>query len=304
MPEIPVAPACRGRCKTEGVDREAQRRLCHPERFGAAPPAEGGGPRERYARQLLLPGFDEGVQARLRRATALVAGVGGLGGPAALYLTTAGIGRLILLHPGDLEWPDLNRQVLMEPVQVGRPRVVSAAAFLRRFNPEVTVVAVPEPVDEGRVSRWLGEADVVLDCRHNFPERHALNRACVRAGKPLVEAAMDAMAAHLTVVLPGRTPCLACLFPAPPPDWDPLGFPVLGAVPGSLGSMAALEAIKVITGWGRPLAGRMLVMDLGEAEFRILRVRRLPGCPVCGAVPGGAADGGGPGGSDREEGNR
>lgn len=246
--------------------------------------AEGRDPWERYARQLLLPGFDDGVQRRLRQATALVAGVGGLGGPAALYLAAAGIGRLILLHPGDLELPDLNRQVLMEPGQVGRPRVAGAQSFLRRFNPEVAVVAVPEPVDEVRISRWLSQADVALDCRHNFPERYALNRACVRAGKPLVEAAMDGMEAYLTTVIPGRTPCLACLYPDAPPGWDPLGFAVIGAVPGSLGALAALEAIKVVTGWGRPLAGRMLVMDQGEMEFRTLRVRRLPGCPVCGGA--------------------
>lgn len=256
--------------------------------------AEEGNPWERYARQLLLPGFDAGVQRRLGRATALVAGVGGLGGPAALYLAAAGVGRLILLHPGDLEPPDLNRQILMEPGQVGRPRVASAQAFLRRFNPEVAVVAVPEPVDEARIGRWLAEADVVLDCRHNFPERQVLNRACVRARKPLVEAAMDGMEAYLTTVIPGRTPCLACLYPEARPGWDPLGFPVLGAVPGSLGAMAALEAIKVVTGWGRPLAGRMLVMDLGEAEFRTVRVRRLPACPVCGGMPSeeGTVDGG------------
>lgn len=236
----------------------------------------------RFGRQLTLPGFGEEQQRRLRGATALVAGVGGLGGTAALYLAAAGVGRLILMHEGNLEEEDLNRQILMRPGWLGLRRADCARRSLRELYPDVEVVALPERVTAGTVHPWLLDADVALDCRHNFPERYALNLSCVLAATPLVEAAMNAMEGYLTVVLPGETPCLACLFPEGDPGWDPMSFPVLGAVPGALGCLAALEAIKVLSGFGRPLAGRLLTFDLSQDDFRTYRVRRRPDCDVCG----------------------
>jgi len=237
---------------------------------------------ERFARQLLLAGFGEEQQRRLRQATALVAGVGGLGGTAALYLAAAGVGRLVLFHEGLLELADLNRQVLMRPEWLGLERAECAQATLRELYPDVEVVALPSRIDRHGVQPWLEESDIALDCRHNFPERFELNRACVLQGRPLVEAAMNAMEGYLTVIVPGVTPCLACLCPEGDPHWDPLGFAVLGAVPGALGCLAALEAIKVIAGFGRALTGRLLVFDLGQGEFRTYRTRRRQDCAVCG----------------------
>lgn len=244
--------------------------------------------RERYSRQLMLPGFGPEAQVRLKKATALVAGVGGVGGNAALYLAAAGIGRLILLHDGALELPDLNRQILMSQDGLGKERVWQAVEAIRRINPSVAVTGLAAKVEEGRIDSLLAAADVALDCRHNFPERYRLNAACVRRGKPMVEAAMDAMEGYVTTIVPGRTPCLSCLFPAAP-EWDHLGFGVLGAMAGTLGNLAALEVIKVITGYGEPLYSTLLIFDAASAEFFRVKFARKDDCPVCGALrPDGA----------------
>lgn len=241
-------------------------------------PGAGAG---RFARQVMLPGFGPEAQRRLRAATAVVAGVGGVGGTAALYLAAAGIGRLVLFHRGPLEEPDLNRQVLMQPDWVGRSRAFCARDTLRRLYPDVEVVAVEGPLTAASLTPWLRLARVALDCRHNFPERFLLNDLCLGAGVPLVEAAMNAAEGYVTVLGGEDAPCLRCLFPEGDPAWDPLGFPVLGAVAGTVGCLAAMEAVKVVTGWGEPLTGRLLVLDLATGYHRLLRVGRDPACPVC-----------------------
>ncbi len=237
----------------------------------------------RFDRQVTMSGFGVEEQERLAQATAVVAGVGGLGGTAATYLAAAGIGRLVLFHPGPLELPDLNRQTLMRPEWLGRERAECARETLSGYYPDVEIVAVNKGVGKD-LSAWAREADLVLDCRHNFPERFRLNAICVDAGKPLVEVAMNEAEGYLTVILPGKTACLQCLYPEGDPDWDPLGFPVLGAVSGTLGCLAAIEAIKLITGWGQPLDGRLILLDLEGGRTRTLRVRRDPSCPVCAAA--------------------
>jgi molybdopterin/thiamine biosynthesis adenylyltransferase len=238
-------------------------------------------PSETYARQLSLPGFGAAEQRRLSESTVLIAGVGGLGGATATYLAAAGVGRLILFHPGRLERPDLNRQTLMSPSWIGHLRIRCAAATLRRHYPEVAVVAVPEPVTADRTSPFLAQADVVVDARHNFPERLLLNRLCVQLGVPMVEAAMYGAEGQVSVVRPGETACLACRIGDGDPAWEPLGFPVLGAVAGTVGALAAIEAIKVVTGWGEPLDDRLLALDLERMIFHTLPVSRNPACPVC-----------------------
>jgi len=239
--------------------------------------------RQRYARQMLLPGFGQAEQERLRGSTALVTRCGGLGGPIALYLAAAGIGRLILAHAGQTTWSNLNRQILQTADAVGRPRMDQIVESIARFNPEVAVEPVRVFLDTPEVARPLvARADVVCDATPSFQERYALNESAVGEGKPMVEAAMNAMEAHLTVLLPGQTPCLRCLYPSPPPSWQVYGFPVLGALSGSLGCLAAIEAIKVLTGYGRPLAGRMLVYDAEVNLYHQVELRRDPNCPVCG----------------------
>lgn len=236
---------------------------------------------ERYSRQIMLPGFGEESQLRLKNSTVLVTGVGGLGGTAALYLAVAGVGHLILLRGGELRLDDMNRQILMTDDWVNQPRVFKAKATLLGINPDIEIEAICEYVSPENVDTLVQQSDIVLDCAHNFVERNLLNEACVRWGKPMVEAAMNDMEAYLTTIVPGLTPCLSCIFPEKP-DWDKRGFGVLGAVSGTLACLTALEAIKLITGLGTPLLSQLLTMDLNRAEFAKRHPYHDPDCPVCG----------------------
>lgn len=236
---------------------------------------------ERYRRQIMLPGFGEESQQRLKDSTVLVTGVGGLGGTAALYLAVAGVGRLILLRGGELRLDDMNRQVLMTHDWVDKPRVFKAKETLAAINPDVQIDAICEYVTPENVDTLVQSADVVLDCAHNFKERDLLNAACVRWSKPMVEAAMNDMEAYLTTIVPGLTPCLSCIFPEKP-NWDKRGFGVLGAVSGTLACLTALEAIKLLTGLGTPLLSQLLTMDLSRTEFFKRHPYHDPDCPVCG----------------------
>lgn len=236
---------------------------------------------ERYQRQIQLPGFGEEGQKKLKNSTALVSGVGGLGGTVALYLAVAGIGKLILVRGGSLRLDDLNRQILMTDDWVGKPRVIKAEATLKGINPHLEIEAVPEFVTEENVDALVQRADIVMSCAFSFTERDLLNAACVLWNKPMVEAAMNGMDAYLTTIVPGKTPCLSCIFPEKP-NWDRWGFGVVGAVPGTLACLAALEAIKYITGLGEPLLGKLLTMDLNRLEFAKRRPYRDPNCPICG----------------------
>jgi len=237
--------------------------------------------RDRYRRQMMLSGLGEAGQRQLKATTAVVTGVGGLGGTAALYLAVAGVGKLVLVRGGNLQRDDLNRQVLMTDDWVGKPRVLKARDTLLQLNPDIEVEAVCEYVTPENIDPLVRDADLALDCAFDFAERDALNAACVRWGKPMVEAAMCGMEAYLTTVIPGQTPCLTCLFPEKP-EWDRWGFGVLGGVSGTLACLAALEAVKVVTGLGKPLCGELLTMDLARVEFAKRRPYRDPDCPVCG----------------------
>lgn len=236
---------------------------------------------ERYSRQIQLLGFGEEGQHKLKAATAVISGVGGLGGTVALYLAVAGIGKLILVRGGDLRLDDMNRQILMTDDWVGRLRVDKAKSTLTQINPDVEIEAIPEYITAKNVNSLVQRSDIAVSCAHNFEERDLLNAACVRWDKPMVEAAMNGMEAYLTTIVPGKTACLACLFPEKP-EWDRRGFGVVGAVPGTLACLAALEAIKYITGMATPLLGQLLTMDLNHLEFNKLRAYHDPDCPVCG----------------------
>lgn len=236
-----------------------------------------------YEWQLDVPGFGEAGQKKLKDATVLVSRVGGLGSVVAYELAAAGIGRLILAHAGDINPSDLNRQLLMTHDALGTSRVQSAERRLKELNPRLVIDAVPENISAANAARLVGEADVVVDCAPLFEERFAMNREAVAQGKPLVECAMYELQAQITTVLPGKTPCLACLHPEAPPAWK-RRFPVFGAVSGTVGCLGAMEAIKVLSGLGEPLAGRLLTMDLRDMQFRVMTIKRRPDCPVCREV--------------------
>jgi molybdopterin/thiamine biosynthesis adenylyltransferase len=238
--------------------------------------------RAKYGRQLTIPGFGEAAQRRLKNSSALVARCGGLGGTVAYYLAAAGIGRLTLMHGGNLTRTNLNRQILMTEDWVGRPRAEKIRQSLQAFNPDVKLTVVPADPTDANIDDYAARVDVLCDCPPTFEERFVLNRASVRHKKPLIEAAMNGMEGQLTVIVPGMTPCLHCLWPGVPPDWCGASFPVLGAVSGALGCLAAIEAIKVLTGFGEPLVGELLVFDTERHDYRKIKVHRSPDCPVCG----------------------
>lgn len=238
--------------------------------------------REMYKRQIQIPGFGDEAQLMLKNSSALVTRVGGLGGPVALYLAMAGIGKLSIAHSGKLTWSNLNRQILMRHDYVGRPRIECATEMFERLHPECEIVTIAEDANDENAREWVSQVDIVCDCPPSFEERYALNRACVELRKPMVEAAMYGMEGNLTTIAPGETPCLVCLVPEKPVWWETYGFPVLGAVAAALGCLATVEAVKVLTGFGENLKGRMLAYDAESMEFLKFPVRRNPDCPVCG----------------------
>jgi molybdopterin/thiamine biosynthesis adenylyltransferase len=237
--------------------------------------------RQVYEWQMWVTGFGEEGQRRLKGASVLVSRCGGVGGAVALELAAAGVGKIILAHAGNLKPSDLNRQILMSHDWLGRSRVECAAQRLRALNPRLEVVAVAENVCEANVARLVEQADVVADCAPLFEERFLMNREAVRQRKPMVECAMYELEAQITSIVPGQTPCLACVYPEPPADWR-RQFPVFGAVAGTVGCLGAMEVIKLLTGLGEPLQGRLLTCDLRTMSFRSVKTMRRSDCPVCG----------------------
>lgn len=237
---------------------------------------------ERYRRQLMLTGFNIEHQQKLKDATVLIAGIGGLGGTAALYLAAAGIGKMIFVHYGNLTLSNMNRQILMKHDWIGKSRVVQAKRTIEDINPDVEVEIINERLSEGNAERLLENADIALSARPNFHERRILNSACVKKGIPMVEAAMNGMEGYLFNIISGITPCLNCVFPEDNPEWEELGFPVIGAVSGMLGCIMAIEMIKLLTGYGKPLLSQMLVFDTSDMSFHKMNIHKNTECLICG----------------------
>lgn len=233
-----------------------------------------------YEWQLWVAGFGEAGQLRLKNATVLVSRIGGVGGTLAFHLAAAGVGRLILAHAGDLRPDDLNRQLLMSHAGLGHSRVEQAARRLRDFNPHIEIVPVAENINADNVDHLVQQSDLVASCAPLFQERLLMNRAAVAQRKTLVDCAMYEMEAQVTTIVPGRGPCLACLYPAEPLAWK-REFPVFGSVAGTIASLGATEAIKVLSGLGEPLVGKLLVCDLADMSFRKLPTNRNEACPIC-----------------------
>ena len=239
--------------------------------------------RERYARQIGAGVLSEAGQRRLVGSKVLVTRAGGMGGPAALMLAMAGVGQILLAHGGELTTADLNRQVLGDEALVGRPRAEAFADTIRRKNRFVTVTAIDHEPDDAEAEALARSVDLIVSAPPTFEERLRLNRAAAVAGVPLIDAAQWGLAGTLMVLRPGQTACLACVYPAVPPFEE--HFPVVGAISQAVGSLAALEAIKILSGTGQPAWGRLITYDGVTARFADVRLRRRPDCPVCG--PGG-----------------
>jgi len=237
--------------------------------------------RERYERQMLIPGWGDEAQAKLGGSTVFILGAGGLGSPAALYLAAAGVGRIVIADRDRVELSNLNRQILHTTAGLGSPKAGSAAAALSALNPGVQVVALAEDVTDANVDRLTEGAAVLLDCLDNFPSRFILNRCAIRTRRPLVHAAVKDLEGRLTVIDPGKTPCLRCIFPEGP---APGVFPVVGTTPGVIGVLEAAEALKLLTGIGTPLRGELLIYDGAAASFHKVKISRDPACPDCASL--------------------
>ncbi|MCS7224030.1 MAG: HesA/MoeB/ThiF family protein [Armatimonadetes bacterium] len=236
---------------------------------------------QRYDRQMRLWGWGWEGQERLSRATVAVCGIGGLGCPCALYLAAAGVGTLILIDSDRVEITNLNRQILHTPADIGKPKVQSAAEKLQIFNPQMTIVPIEQMITEETLLQLVKNADVIVDALDNYPTRLLLNQYAVRQGKPLVHGAIYGWEGRATTILPGETPCLACLFEEGPP---PGTFPVVGVTPGLIAMIQASEVLKILLGIGVTLAGRYLITDQHTMTFTTIPIKRRPDCSVCSAL--------------------
>lgn len=236
---------------------------------------------ERYARHLVLREVGGPGQQKLKSASVLVVGVGGLGSPAALYLAAAGVGTLVLVDPDTVEPSNLQRQVLYAEADVGRPKAEAAADRLAALNAHIFVAGYNGAFDPTTADQLIEGVDLVLDGTDDFAVRYEVNAASVRHGKPLISGAIGRWTGQVGVF--GRQPCYRCLVPEIPPDAETcVAVGVVGALAGVVGSMMALEAIKLITEAGEPLTGRLLLYDALAAETRTVKVLGDPQCPVCG----------------------
>jgi molybdopterin/thiamine biosynthesis adenylyltransferase len=235
---------------------------------------------ERYARHLVLREIGGPGQQKLKAARVLMVGVGGLGAPAALYLAAAGVGALGLLDPDQVALSNLQRQVLYGVQDIGRDKVLAAGLRLSQLNPETDVIPIRETLTEANARDLIADYDLVLDGTDDFATRFAVNAACVAMGKPLVSGAIGRWSGQVGVF--GGKPCYRCLTPQIPPDAETCSMVgVVGALAGVVGSMMALEAIKVLTGAGEPLTSRLWIYDGLDGESRTVRLTADPACPVC-----------------------
>ncbi|MGB3944511.1 MAG: HesA/MoeB/ThiF family protein [Methanothrix sp.] len=231
----------------------------------------------RYDRQVRLIG-PEG-QERLAGATALVIGAGGLGSSVSTYLAVAGIGRMIVVDGDVVEESNLNRQILHQTGDIGRPKAVSAAETIRELNPEVEVEAVVDYADEENLEDLVARADLAVDALDDFSARHLLNRAAIAADIPLFHGAISGFDGQATTVMPHKTPCLRCIFPHAPKKGT---SPAIGATCGVIGSIQATEVIKYLVGGGGLLEGRLLIWDGSRGRSDEIPIRRNPLCQDCG----------------------
>ena len=249
--------------------------------------------KERYGRHLLLPEVGPEGQAKLLDAKVLLLGAGGLGSPTALYLAAAGVGTLGIVDDDEVDLSNLQRQIIHTTRTVGTPKVDSAEAAIAALNPDVDVVKYPVRLDASNIMEIIDGYDVIVDGVDNFPTRYLLNDASVRLGIPVVSASILGFDGQLSVFAPHEGPCYRCLYPVPPPaELAPScgANGVLGVLPGTMGLLQATEVVKLVTGIGEPLIGRLLLYEALGATFTELKVRRDPECAICSREPSEITD--------------
>jgi adenylyltransferase/sulfurtransferase len=234
--------------------------------------------KQRYNRQIILPSWGVEGQKKVKKAVVFIAGAGGLGSPVAIYLAAAGIGTIRICDNSEPELSNLNRQILHTDRDIGKKKAISAQETLYTINPYVLVEPLPVLIEKENVDSLVGDAQIIVDCMDNFPTRHILNECAVRKGIPFVHGGVIGMCGQITFIHTPQTPCLKCIYPGSPPRTL---FPVVGATPGVIGTLQALEVLKFIIGIGENLKGRLLVWDGERMVFEEIRIKKHSDCPVC-----------------------
>jgi molybdopterin-synthase adenylyltransferase len=238
----------------------------------------------RYSRQIFLPEIDVAGQQRLLDSRAFILGLGGLGSPVAMYLATSGVGTLALADFDEVDLSNLQRQIVHGTSDIGLQKTASAAKRLDELNPEVAVLELPQKLDESVLQEQVSKADVVIDCSDNFESRFMINRVCQQHRTPLVSGAAVGFGGQLAVFdfANSAAPCYQCLYPAQGPDGDHCADTgVVGPLVGVIGSLQALEALKILLGIGQTLAARLLLFDALETRWHTVSIPADPACPIC-----------------------
>ncbi len=234
----------------------------------------------RYLRQLILPDFGAAAQQRIKNSKVFVAGAGGLGGPASIYLAAAGVGHLVIVDRDRVELSNLNRQILHSTNDIDVPKADSALQTLSELNPDIIIETHHVSIDDSSISELAKDATIIVDCLDNIPTRMVLNRYSLSTNTPIVHAGIDCWTAQLTVLQPPFTPCINCLFEDVPEDGKPK--PVLGAVAGVMGTMQALETLKFLSGNTTVLQNKLLFFDAQNMDWVKIDLHKNPHCPQCG----------------------
>lgn len=235
----------------------------------------------RYSRQIIIDGFGEPGQEKLKKAKVLVAGVGGLGSPISIYLAAAGLGRIRIVDSDQVDLSNLNRQVLHWTRDIGKDKVSSALNKLKDINPDIEIEAINETIDENTAHRLVGDSDVIVDAMDNLETRFILNRLSIEKNIPFFHGAVRAFEGRVTTFIPGQTACFACVYKSVFPEQK---FPVLGTTAAVIGSIQATEVIKYITGTGKLLTNRLLVFNGLTMEFSEFKIQKDPHCAQCGTL--------------------
>lgn len=233
---------------------------------------------ERYDRQIRILGVQG--QAKLSKASVLVAGIGGLGCIASTYLTAAGIGRIILVDKGKVEKSNLNRQILYSEKDIGKFKAQIATERLRELNSEIEIEGMIIEINDENVEELVRKVDIVVDGMDNYRARFSLNKACVKLGKVFVHGAIHGLFGQLMVIIPNKGPCLQCVISKETPQTDVI--PILGAIPAVIASLEVLETIKIITGLGEPTIGKMIFFDGETMKMHEVKILKRANCPICG----------------------
>jgi adenylyltransferase/sulfurtransferase len=235
--------------------------------------------RERYRRQIML--FGEEGQERLKNAHIFIAGAGGLGSPVSLYLAVAGVGTITIVDMDAVDQSNLNRQILHTDRDIGRKKIESAEEKLTAINPDIRIRAIDTRINESNAARLTNNADGIVDAMDNYPARYLLNDCAIRKKIPLFHGAIHGFYGQARTVIPGKTPCLRCIFPKAPPEEV---FPVIGVTAGIIGTVQATEVIKYLLNSGDLLTDRLFIWDGLQARAEDICAERIPCCPACGGI--------------------